>query len=89
MAKKTKQQHQALTLRERCHLLHGNGEWKLHGCKRLGIEGIEIQPHVARIRPSPTPFIQMIRFESATGKVGLPTWLSPTETVRAKSQEIW
>ena len=42
MAKKTKQQHQALTLKERCHLLHGNGEWKLHGCKRLGIEGIEM-----------------------------------------------
>ncbi len=39
MARRGKEE---LTLREKCHLLHGKGYWEIHGVKRLGLPAIEV-----------------------------------------------
>ena len=39
MKRKNKEE---LTLREKCHLVHGNGFWHTHGVRRLNLPGIEM-----------------------------------------------
>lgn len=41
MARRNKKEEE-LTLKEKLHLLYGNGNWKTHGVNRIGLPGVEL-----------------------------------------------
>lgn len=55
-----------LTLREKCHLIHGKGFWHLHGVSRLHLPGIELHDGPFGVRKTPERSLSPYDAELAT-----------------------